>query len=355
MAYPNRTARTDHCLSQSPAKLRSAWVDTAKGLCIALVVMMHSTLGVGEAMGADGWLHAVVAFAKPFRIPAFFLIAGLFLYRTIDQPWRTYLDRKVLHFAYFYLLWAAIQIGLKVGVAEGVSPALHLFVQSLIEPFGTLWFIYLLPVFFIVTKMLHAAPRAAVLLGAALLEMAHVHTGWLVVDEFCARFVWFYAGYWMADYIFAWADLTRTQKLSALTFAAGFGLLNGMLVFKGEADHGGVSLFLGALGSLSLIAFAAALSEMRAGRWLIYAGRQSIVIYLAFFLPMIAMRAFLLHSGLAAWAGVGFTSLLVWIFAVTVPLAVYPLVMRTPLRFLFERPAWAQGRPQPRPVLRAAE
>ena len=45
---------------------RVPWVDTAKGVCIVLVVMMHSTLGVGDAMGGEGFMHAVVAFANPF-------------------------------------------------------------------------------------------------------------------------------------------------------------------------------------------------------------------------------------------------------------------------------------------------
>src|SRR5687767_2243040 len=58
---------------------RIAWIDTAKGVCIVLVVMMHATLGVGEAYGGEGFLHHAVAFAKPFRMPDFFLISGLFL------------------------------------------------------------------------------------------------------------------------------------------------------------------------------------------------------------------------------------------------------------------------------------
>jgi len=48
---------------------RVAWVDCAKGFCIVFVLMMHSTLGVGNALGAEGWLHAVVAFAKPAGEP----------------------------------------------------------------------------------------------------------------------------------------------------------------------------------------------------------------------------------------------------------------------------------------------
>lgn len=44
-------------------KTRIAWVDYAKGFCIIMVVMMRSTLGVGNALGGQGFLHAVVAFA----------------------------------------------------------------------------------------------------------------------------------------------------------------------------------------------------------------------------------------------------------------------------------------------------
>jgi uncharacterized membrane protein YcfT len=78
---------------------RVDWVDYAKGICIVMVVMMHSTLGVEAAAGRDGWMHAAVEFARPFRMPDFFLISGLFLARVIDRDWRDYIDRKVLHFA----------------------------------------------------------------------------------------------------------------------------------------------------------------------------------------------------------------------------------------------------------------
>ena len=92
---------------------RVDWADYAKGFCIIMVVMMHSTLGVEEAAGREGFMHALVAFAKPFRMPDFFMISGLFLSRVIDRDWRTYLDRKVVHFAYFYVLWVTIQFAMK--------------------------------------------------------------------------------------------------------------------------------------------------------------------------------------------------------------------------------------------------
>ena len=92
---------------------RVDWVDYAKGICIVMVVMMHSTLGVELAAGREGFMHYVVEFARPFRMPDFFMISGLFLSRVIDRDWRTYTDRKVVHFAYFYVLWVTIQFIIK--------------------------------------------------------------------------------------------------------------------------------------------------------------------------------------------------------------------------------------------------
>ena len=60
-------------------------------------------------------------------MPDFFLISGLFLASRIDRPWRDYLDSKVLHFAYFYVLWMTIQAvtkGYGIYQAEGASGVL---------------------------------------------------------------------------------------------------------------------------------------------------------------------------------------------------------------------------------------
>src|SRR5476651_619756 len=194
--------------SAQPAAGRVDWVDYAKGICIVMVVMMHSVLGVEAAVGQTGFMHVLVAFAKPFRMPDFFLISGLFLSVVIDRDWRTYLDRKVVHFAYFYLLWVTIQFGFKApsfAAETSWHHAGYLYLESFIEPFGTLWFIYLLPIFFVVTKLTRSAPPQAIWGVAALLEAAHVVTGWTVIDEFCARFVYFYSGYLFATYVFAWS------------------------------------------------------------------------------------------------------------------------------------------------------
>src|ERR1700736_3540326 len=174
-ADPERSRRSAPSSQSAPRRID--WVHYAKGICIVMVVMMHSVLGVELAAGQTGFMHLLVAFAKPFRIPDFFLISGLFLPVVVDRDWRTYLDRKVVHFAYFYLLWLTIQFGFKApgfAAETGWGHAGFMYLEALIEPFGTLWFIYLLPVFFVVTKATRPLPPLAIWAVAALLEMAHV-------------------------------------------------------------------------------------------------------------------------------------------------------------------------------------
>src|SRR5437764_637285 len=146
-------------MAQSLEQNRLHWVDVAKGVCIILVVMMHSTLGVERAIGTETSLHAFIEWARPFRMPDFFLISGLFLAARIDRPWRPYLDTKVAHFAYFYVLWVNIQFAMKApGMVReaGLDAAVANYLLAYVQPFGTLWFIYLLALFFIATKLVRA-------------------------------------------------------------------------------------------------------------------------------------------------------------------------------------------------------
>jgi uncharacterized membrane protein YcfT len=74
--------------------------------------------------------------------------------------------------------------------------------------------------------------------------------------------------------------------------------------------------------------------------WLSWLGERSIVVYLAFVLPMSFARLALGKVGLAD--DVTLSSLIVMVFAIGASLALYLLVQWTGRgKFLFERPAWA--------------
>jgi len=339
------------------ARGRVAWVDYAKGICIIMVVMMHSVLGVELAAGETGFMHALVAFAKPFRMPDFFLISGLFLPLVIDRGWRLYLDRKAVHFAYFYVLWVTIQFAFKAPAFAAESSWAHagyLYLESFVEPFGTLWFIYLLPIFFVVIKLTRKLPPLVIWTIAALLETARVATGWTVIDEFCARFVYIYSGYLFADYVFALSDRATRHPAQALAALAVWALIEAGCVALGLSELRGLSLLLGLAGACAVITSGALLAR---GGWLDflrYCGEHSIVIYLAFFLPMAASRTLLLKIGLIQ--DIGTISLIVTIAGVLGALAIWRLALVAHLNVLFERPDafWIAPR-KPAAALQPAE
>jgi uncharacterized membrane protein YcfT len=318
---------------------RIDWVDYAKGICIVMVVMMHSVLGVELAAGQTGFMHAVVTFAKPFRMPDFFLISGLFLPLVIDRDWRTYLDRKVVHFAYFYVLWVTIQFGFKAPAFAAESSWAHagyLYLESFIEPFGTLWFIYLLPVFFVVTKATRRLPPLLIWGLAALLEMMHFSTGWTAIDEFGARFVYFYTGYLFAERVFTLADRARAHPHLALAALALWAIVNESLVQVGVSEWPLISLLLGLAGACAIITSGTLLAHAGWLKSLRFCGEHSIVIYLAFFLPMAATRTLLLRTGIIP--DVGVMSLTVTLVALFGALATWQIALRAGANFLFERP-----------------
>jgi uncharacterized membrane protein YcfT len=338
------------------SKQRIDWVDYAKGFCIVMVVTMHSTFGVEQAAGAPSWMHVVSDFAKPFRMPDFFLISGLFLARVIDRDWASYLDRRVWHFVYFYVLWLTIQIGFKAPGLAGEVGALgvvQLYLHSFIDPFGTLWFIYLLPVFFVVTKLARRAPPLLILLAGIALESLRINTGNTLVDEFASRFVYFYAGYWLCTHFFMLASTVQRHPKLAIVALFVWAPINGLMVASGLAFMPGLSLTMGFVGASAVIALSALLSKVRFLDLLRYAGEHSITIYLAFFLPMAATRYVMLKTGIIP--DLGTVALIVTAFAVAGPLVLQLLVRNTPLFFLFVRPAWLRFDRPRQPTLQPAE
>jgi uncharacterized membrane protein YcfT len=322
---------------------RVNWVDYGKGICIILVVMMHSTLNYGEMVHGTGWMHDVVAFAKPFRMPDFFLIAGLFLSRSINGPIRDYIDRKVIHFAYFYLLWLGLQtIAFEADLLLSDPAAVGMiFLKQLIFPASSLWFIHQLLVFYVVTRLLRQVPVLAVFFGAVLLHTAFytggIETGWSVTNRFANWYVYFFAGYAFAPLVFKFAGEVAKHFEAAIAALLAWAVWNGVVVSTGYSELPGISLVLGFAGAFAIVAVAALMARFDVGGVIRYAGKHSIVIYLTFFIPMkVAQKGF---AATGIIPDIGTASLLVLIIAVAAPLVFHWVIKGTPLNVLYTRPA----------------
>lgn len=339
----------------SGQKQRLEWVDAAKGISIILVVMMYSVFNVGQDAHGVGIFHYVIGFATPFRMPEFFLISGLFLSQVIGRTWRAYADRRIVHYFYFYALWATIHLVLKIGIASrDPVDALGEIALATVQPYGVLWFIYLLAIFGLVTKLAYElkVPRWAVWVVGAGLQMANITSPSYLVQQFCFYFVFFYSGYILAPTIFRLVAWTRAHPAPVLLGLAAYAVINAALVFSpgyavlpGEIQLGyaglpGVRLTLAIAGAVALCVIAGQLVRFGGFNWLAWLGEHSIVVYLVFVLPMSMIRIALGKLGLIH--DVSSASFIVIVGAILFSVGLYGLTRWTGrAKFLFERPAWA--------------
>ena len=321
------------------AKARVEWVDHAKGICIFFVVMLHVNEYVQEQLHAIGWLEHVVVFARPFRMPDFFLIAGLFLASALRRPWRHYLDRKVVHFLYLYGIWMTLEfliVDLQFLIRTDVgAPEIVLgYFRRFIDPSGPLWFIHMLPIFFVVTRLTRAMPAWLMWLAAATLHSLQIKTGWNVPDEFAARYVYFYSGYVLAPHVFRIAAWAYERAGINYLYLAGWGIVNGLVVAAGWAGLPVVSLALGYAGALAVILTAVLLSKLEWTRPLRYLGQNSVVVYLGDFgmtLIVVTLLRPLIDDP-------GSLALIASVLTVVGTIVLWQLLIRTPARFLYDRP-----------------
>lgn len=337
------------------ANTRDAWVDVARGICIILVVMMHSALGVEKATGQAGWVHAIVAWSKPFRMPDFFFLSGLLAAGVPAMTKRRFLDLKIVHFIYFYILWLLI-ITILRGATDIGAEATGLvsdFLFGLVEPFGTLWFIYVLPLFFIVLRIVAQRWIGAAVFAAAILHIAaasFLDGGQYAMsskisfstafDSFALFLVFFLLGYVSKPHLAGFFRSIAEHPWRAFIGLAAWAIIHTLALVSGVSAVPGVTVVFGVAGALAIAACAILLSSSLVARALAYCGANSLVIYLSFVIPMGTARAIILKTGILTDAG--WQAFWVTLAAVSLPLLFGRLISGTVLDFLFKRPLWAR-------------
>lgn len=326
--------------------VRINWVDYARGICIVFVVLLYSTGTAESVLHTRGWIHVLGDFAQAFRMPDFFLISGLFVSRAVKRPWHLYLDTKLVHFFYFYSLWITIDFIVmhwRTLFSTQWSDYMIQYFSLYLQPHGQLWFIYILPIFFLTVRVVNVLPIFLVGAVAVALKLIDLDTGWKMVDRFGMYFVFFYAGHVFARNIFTMVESMREHLNLKVAYLLVWSLTNSFFLWLDLTQIPIVSLILGLTGALALILVASMLSSIHFMSWIEYLGKNSIVIYVGFGVPMIFLRKVLLSSGIIT--DIDVASLLLTVLAITGALALLWLTRNTWADFLFRRPAWISFSP----------
>lgn len=209
---------------RTPEPLRSAarvaWIDSARGGLIVLVVMFHVinlelTAQDGYFGGtADELLYSMIAALRPLRMPLFFVVSGMLASGAMNRPWSTVLRSRTLLFVYLYALWACIQGGVLFAadslVNDGPRTGAAL-VRDVADSSNYLWFLLALAVYAPLCKALRRWPIPTVGVGLVLYLVSvegWPAAGWYQAAVVSTYFVWFFCGAVLADRV---AELARAR------------------------------------------------------------------------------------------------------------------------------------------------
>ncbi len=214
---------------------RVVWADAAKGLCILLVVLHHTTVkhlpsvAPAELAGVvEGWA-ALTAALKPIRMPLFFLLSGLFAAGAVRRPWSQVLTARVLNPYWVYAVWLgllAVVFSVERTLVMNRTQGLGELVADLAFASTGVWFLYALAVYFVLTKLLVTLDVRPVVAASALLAvsvsalpMADANREAVLV-----HFVYFLLGARLPELVHLLADRRRpaTPLLLAAYVAAAF-------------------------------------------------------------------------------------------------------------------------------------
>jgi uncharacterized membrane protein YcfT len=266
---------------------RTEWVDIAKALSILLVVFHHAIFAWSPLTG-----QLDVTFTY-FRMPVFFFASGMFIAKMMKLEAPAFIANRLLPLLYIFVVWSIIKWAfidlfryLFIRGELDVSPLLNIFV----DPPQTLWFIYALAIFSVLSWLGRKLPRSVVTAIAVVIALVPIVAGsiadGLFVTKLAKFFVWFWLGYVLSDAAKTWAQ----QPIHPLTFlivpiwiAVSFIVLN-----SGESVRfWSLPLTITALPVGFVIAVS--LSRIRVGTPLAWLGKNTLPIYVTHFVALSLM------------------------------------------------------------------
>lgn len=273
-----------------PQAGRKDWVDLAKGVAILAVILYHCMLFLRSVDLDAGGMGRLKTVLEMLPMPVFIALAGMFHARvvqwTLGETWK----RRLLSYAYLYLLWTVLRFAFYVlvpnvrsdGAGSTAERPLFLLLAP-VWPTSSYWFIWAL---FLLTLLLWAVrrlPRTPVVVAAAVISAAATsgwlntgNVGWNRVAEYA---VYFLVGAFCSQQLFE--AVSRSRAWVPLAGLATWGVFAYVAAYVPYGSRvPGVAL-LGQVGAVVATATAAHhLVRLRLLGWVSYLGARSLHLYL---------------------------------------------------------------------------
>jgi len=279
---------------------RIEWLDAAKGIAIALVVVGHTMRGLVHAriMDSNPTVDAIDCWIYAFHMPLFFFLSGRLVVRSAEQyPTPNFIFDRVATIAYPYFVWSIITILIKaiLGPIPTTPRTLEDLRLILDRPIEQFWFLYALFVLTVAFKLLYSNTLKSwpfLIVAIAIHPAAAIFSS----DNPVVISVRSFAIYFAAGAVIKSVHFINVGSgLAGIVAAAGLAGAAGCVFLP--SNMGPIFAATGILGACSL---AVLLTRLNASSGLQYLGRYSLEIFVAHTIASAGTRVALSHVGIAA-------------------------------------------------------
>ncbi len=309
---PNPAALSQRMLARALAKFvadppgRLVFADSGKGLTILLVMLAAVIASAGDMPEGFAWLSALGDFLQPFALPAFLVFAGMFVQRSREWAWSDYIVRKTGSFAIASAIWL-VAASFCLWLTQDAAPRGITGFFSLAGTQADLAIaLFILPLFFLIWKMLRRFRTGTIFVIAAIMEILHTDQGGVLWVELMRGLVYFAAGHCMAQNFRALARFVRENPVPAGAMLAVWAAFNGLLTAASLPLAYGVkisilpfaSLGLGLAGAAAMVIAGQLLAESRFNPFFSLIGRKWIIFYATLPLAFVFCGRMMVTGGL---------------------------------------------------------
>lgn len=324
---------------------RVVWVDVARGMSVALVVLYHASLLLNEnGLGDPHWRDVDGALAS-LRMPLLFTVSGLLAGAAIRRPWRSLWDSRLALLVWLVPLWAVLRFAAFTVAPMESRPTETSVLRLIASPLwpGTgLWFLQALFAFLVLTKLAdgRVAPRWQLTI-AALVSIgffAGLSLRNLGYDGIGRYGFFFLIGVHARDIVMRLGDDARPM-LTAVALAV-FAALSVAVFRTGVGGAPLVGFVVAAWATFTGLLLARTLAATPLCGPIAYLGRNTLPVYvthvvlIALFFPYVLQVGFAVPTAL--WP------LLLGAVVTALALVIHKLLSGTPLRYLYLVPPFMQ-------------
>lgn len=171
---------------------RLRWMDLARGLCILVVVIMHSSSALSERadIASPPLIEAFNAALGPFRMTLLMFLSGMLLGRSLAKPTGVYIRGKLAQIYWPFLIWSMVVL-----YAVDLFTVEYILKTPISAP-TLLWYLWFLCAYYLLALGMKRFSIPLVPVALLALAVSPFLPDFLRMSRFAYLFFFFLAGHW---------------------------------------------------------------------------------------------------------------------------------------------------------------